>query len=254
MKLTSRLLSLAELTLPRKLAAIALASGFVFGAFPLTVFAQTYVPPQRGVPDRRVGGGTRGCWQNTLTTPSDETVTAIVPIESFGYSLSTYPTIYVYVPTFFAERAHSAEFFLTDADENDLYQLSFTEPIPGGILKIDLAEMENLPPLEAETSYRWSFVLTCDPGDRSADLYVGSWFQWIEPSAELANTLTTANPSQLASIYAQAGIWYDALSNAVAFPTQLQNLLNSVELYTVPINTPVELQPTPTTTSAENHL
>ncbi|NJO52498.1 MAG: DUF928 domain-containing protein [Leptolyngbyaceae cyanobacterium RM2_2_4] len=65
------------------------------------------------------------------------------------------------------------------------------------------------------------------------------WIQRIQPSAELQTALTNAAPAQLPTLYAQSGIWYDALASLVAlrttpttptFTTQWSTLLNSVGL------------------------
>lgn len=225
------------------------ALSLTVGGFPLTALAQSYVPPNWGLPGRREGGATRGCWQNTTaqstttqpttTQPPIAPITAIVPETNTGYTLSPYPTFFVYVSQPYAEQAVAAEFVLLDEEQQEVYRSTFQTSDTAGVLSLTLPSHANLAPLEVGKTYHWAFALVCNLDDRSGDLVVDSWIQRVEPTGELAATLQTAPPEQLPSIYAQAGIWYEALTSlsqlryqpGVAMPTsQWQNLLNSVDL------------------------
>lgn len=217
---------------------LAFIVGIVLGGSPLAAIAQSYVPPDRGLPGRREGGGTRGCWRSDVSLAADDRLTAIVPSQNFGYTLAAYPTFFVYVPKFYAQNATAAEFILSDNNDNELYRATFQTSKTSGIISLSLPANANLPPLEIGKDYHWSFALICDMSDRSADVVVDSWIQRSQPTISLNTTLQGATPEQLPSIYAQAGIWYDSLRSLAVLrqvggtvPTlQWANLLQSVGL------------------------
>jgi hypothetical protein len=166
-------------------------------------------------------------------------MTALVPSQNFGYTLAAYPTFFIYVPQFYSENAVAAEFILSDADDNELYRANFQTAKTSGIISLSLPASANLPPLEVGKDYHWSFALVCDASDRSADVVVDSWIQRTTPTAELATQLQTATAEQQPAIYAQRGIWYDALNSLATLrgqtgnsvpASQWVNLLNSVGL------------------------
>jgi hypothetical protein len=223
--------------------------GLTLTGLSLPAFAQQYNPPDWGLPGRREGGGTRGCWVNEGERPGDIPLTALVPLNS-GYTSSAYPSFFVYVPQFYAEKAAGAEFLLTDEEGNEVYYVStFQTNGEAGIVRLSLPNTGNLPPLELGKTYEWSFSLICDMDDRSADLVVENYIQRIELSPQLSSVVQNATSAQLPSIYAEAGIWYDALSSLAELPyqpgslmpaSQWSNLLNSVELDHIARDIPIE--------------
>jgi Domain of Unknown Function (DUF928) len=233
-----------------------LAAGILLGGAPLIALAQTYVPPANlGLPGRREGGGTRGCWQTDEVMPSATPLMALVPEDTFGYTTEAYPTFFVYVPPFYAEKAKAAEFLVTDEAGTEIYKASFQASDTAGVISIALPANANLPELEVGKNYQWSFALVCDPTDRSADLVVDSTIQRIVPSSDLSAAIEAATPEEIPNIYAQSSIWYDALAALVHLEqqpgnnvsTQWTNLMSSVGLENIPINTPRE----PMTLSSE---
>jgi len=219
-----------------------LALSVIVGGFPLDAIAQDYVPPNRGLPGRREGGGTRGCWTNSTVAASPIKLTALVPAQNFGYTLQAYPTFLVYVPPFFAEKAAGVEFILNDAQDNEVYRTTFEADNTSGIIRLSLPTDANLPPLEVGKDYHWSFALVCDLADPSGNLVVDSWIQRTRPSAELTAALGRTAAQDLPALYARSGIWYDAIAqltppqaqprNAMVL-SQWRNLLNSVGLNTI---------------------
>jgi hypothetical protein len=51
-----------------------------------------------------------------------------------------------------------------------------------------------------------------DSGRRSRDILAGGAIQRVNPSGEMAARLGQARREELPSIYAEAGLWYDALT------------------------------------------
>ena len=55
-------------------------------------------------------------------------------------------------------------------------------------------------------------ALVTDANNRSKDLVASGVIKRIEPSADLKSKVSQAGHGSLAAVYADAGIWYDALS------------------------------------------
>lgn len=60
--------------------------------------------------------------------------------------------------------------------------------------------------------YQWVVALVTDPDNRSTDLVASGAIKRVEPAAELKEKISRAAPAALPGIYAEAGIWYDALA------------------------------------------
>jgi hypothetical protein len=220
-------------TLSRALA-IAFSAGLTLIAVPYEAFAQTYVPPDVGLPGRREGGGTRG-----ECSAVDKTLYALMPTNNFGYTVDEYPTFYWYVPQIGAQ---AAEFVLLDENNNEVFLTTFQIADQPGIISLSLPEQSGFPSLTPGENYHWFFSLICDFNDRSGDLYTDGWVQrtTLESNPSLAMQLSTAPAEDHADIYAEAGIWFNALDELaqgqIDDPSNLQlqskwsNLLTSVGL------------------------
>jgi hypothetical protein len=209
--------------------------GIGLAALPTVALAQEYIPPQRGLPGRREGGGTRG---DCLS--SRQRLTALMPDTNFGKTIAEYPTFFWYIPDVQPE---AAEFVLLDENDNELYRTSFRVTGDSGVISLSLPENAGMPPLEVGKDYHWYFSLVCDEIDRSGDAYTEGWIQRVAPDAALVARLETAAASDRPAIYAAAGIWHDALTSLAdlrrahpqnsSFVRGWRTLLNSVELANV---------------------
>ncbi len=65
--------------------------------------------------------------------------------------------------------------------------------------------------LAPNVNYKWTVSLVPDPTSRSLDVVASGMVRRIEPSKELTRQIAAASMAERAAIYAQAGIWYDAL-------------------------------------------
>jgi len=66
--------------------------------------------------------------------------------------------------------------------------------------------------LQPDVVYEWSVAIVPDAENRSKDVVAKGVIKRVKPSDALVRQLETANDLERASIYAQAGIWYDALA------------------------------------------
>ncbi|MEB3358363.1 MAG: DUF928 domain-containing protein [Synechococcales bacterium] len=189
---------------PRRLAAIALTAGLLVVGFPWAAIAQQYNPPPVGLPGRREGGGTRGDCSS-----ADKPLMALMPDTNFGQTVSDYPTFYWYVPQISAE---AAEFVLLDEDNNEIFITTFAIADQPGVISLSLPEGSGMPPLEVGKDYNWYFSLICDFSDRSGDLFTNGWIRRVDTTTlGLGDRLMTASESDRALIYAEAGLWFEAL-------------------------------------------
>lgn len=190
-----------------------------------------YTPPDRGIPGRREGGGTRGGCM------SPQPLTALMPMNGYGETLAAYPTFYFYVPDFNAE---AAEFVLLNEAGDEIYASEFQVTGEPGVIAIHLPSTVGLPELAIGENYEWIFSLICDRTDRSGDSMVSGWLQRIETPATLAMELETLPESDRPALYAQSGLWYEAIASladlrlanptSAAIQEQWSSLLSSVEL------------------------
>jgi hypothetical protein len=212
-----------------------LSVGIWLVALPTVTLAQQYIPPQRGLPGRREGGGTRG---DCLS--SSQRLTALMPDTNFGKTIAEYPTFFWYIPDV---QPQAAEFVLLDENDNELHRTRFQVTGDSGVISLSLPETAGMPPLEVGKDYHWYFSLVCDDVDRSGDPYTEGWIQRVEPDAALIARLETATARDRPAIYAAAGIWHDALASLAdlrranpqnaTFVREWRTLLGSVELANV---------------------
>jgi uncharacterized protein DUF928 len=160
-----------------------------------------YNLPTRGAPGGRVGGGTRGDTNVFI-------LSALAPDHS-GLTTSEQPSLYWYISD-----SISLPIELTVIDSKNVEPLLETQlPAPGkgGIQQVRLADYKiHLTPGEA---YRWFIAVVPDPNRRSKDILAGGAIERIDTPQEIKAKLASSENSQKQFIYAEAGIWYDALQS-----------------------------------------
>ncbi|MEG5211529.1 DUF928 domain-containing protein [Microcoleus sp. ARI1-A1] len=205
------------------------------------------------------------CTKNNPLNPIN--LTALVPQNKIGQTVSDYPTFFFYLPEIEATEATEAtqatqateaklaEFILLDKSGNQIYQQTLTVTNLSGVIGVSIPANKNVPPLEAGKSYSWSFTVICNPQDRSADQLETGTVQRVELSADILRQLEQADPRQKTFIYAENGIWQDALSNLAAarrakpsdavLQADWESLLDSVKLGKIAKEPIVQIQPQP---------
>ena len=165
--------------------------------------------PNRGMPGRRAGGGTRGddCIQGSVPF-----LLALLPRTNLGLTTHAYPSFFWYLPQ---TTAQQAEFQLHQVDAEGQPQALIYEatlPIAGGnkIASLTLPQQTDIAPLTVGQDYQWSLAMICDPNNRDRDLRVEGWVHRVANVPE-ATPLQAVNPYDQASHYAEQGIWFDAL-------------------------------------------
>jgi hypothetical protein len=162
------------------------------------------LPNRGGAPGSREWGGTR----NPSCISSNNRLTALLPTTNLGHTLSTHPTLFWYVPS---TKAETAEFILQDSTYQDIYTTTMPLTQTGGIMSFTLPQ--HIKPLEINQQYHWYFTIVCDPDEPSANPTVEGWVQRVEPPSPLQTSLNQSSSEAQSAIYAENGIWFEALAS-----------------------------------------
>ena len=184
-----------------------------------------YRLPEVGKPRRRIGGGRRGPGQSL---PS---LYAIAP-EHVGLTVSAQPLLCWAVSATPPEGV-IFELVVTDANGIEpLLDVPIAPPRHVGIQCTDLGDYGLA--LAYDEDYQWAVAAVLDLGSRSLDLIATGWIERVRPPQGLEASLREASAGDAAAIYAEAGLWYDAVSavwSAEGDPgEQLSALLGQVDL------------------------
>ena len=191
-------------------------STLAIAAGALLTFASAAEPSQanessnsvrRGLPGRRISGGSRSINAACLATP-DQPVVAIMPKSNLGLTLSQHPTFWFALPAISPDR--TLEFGLYDSAGDLVYTENFQIPEKAGISSLSLPKTVNA--LDKEENYRWYLSVVCDPNSRSEDLVVTGWIRRTQADSTLQNQLANATLQERLSIYATSNLWFETLS------------------------------------------
>ena len=164
--------------------------------------ALAYKPPLRGAPLTRVGGGTR-------SFGSALAVNVLAPSDT-GHTLQEKPTIY-----WFASQPvdKPVEITITSTESlqdaaKPLLEITLQPPLAKGIHAFRLSDHGVA--LKPGVEYQWFVAVVHNAAQRSNDVIAGGTIKRVTDSPVQAQ-LKQASPAQLPAIYAEAGIWYDAI-------------------------------------------
>jgi hypothetical protein len=162
----------------------------------------TYKPPLRGAPLTRVGGGTRGIG-NVLA------VNVLAPGDT-GLTTQEKPTIYWFASQPIdkpVEITITSTASLQDA-ATPVFEITLQPPLAKGIHAFRLADHGVA--LKPGVEYQWFVAVVRNPAQRSNDVLAGGTIKRVTDSPVQAQ-VKQASPAQLPALYAEAGIWYDAI-------------------------------------------
>jgi len=168
---------------------------------PGTVNVPVYKPPLRGAPGGRVGGGTRG-------TPRDVFVLSALAPDHSGLTVQEQPTLYWFIsgPTSFP-----VELTISDPRATKpLVEKRLPSPVAGGVYSVRLVDLGVR--LTPGVQYRWFVAVVPDAARRSRDILAGGTIERVDGPEGLRTLVAQASRERLPFIYAEAGLWYDALA------------------------------------------
>ncbi len=178
--------------------------------------AGTFEPPPPP-PDPPPGGRVRGGAKRGLCPAITSKLTALVPFSQekgsvtnvWGLTTVAHPTFWFYLPIT-KNSTLSTQFVLQDSQSNPVYQQDITLPNQPGVIGVTLPPTAS--PLALNKRYRWFFTIDCDRQKQSPPIYLEGVIQRVELKPTITQQLQTAEPLQQFTIYAQNGIWHDALT------------------------------------------
>lgn len=160
-----------------------------------------YVPPMRGAPVARVGGGTRGIGD-------DLPYVSVVTPEHTGYTSSPQPVLYWYLSEPIDTRF---EFALINDDEIEpIIELTSDREMQKGLNFLDLSEHGVL--LKPGIVYQWSVALVGQPEKRSSDIVSSGTIELVKLTGAQQAALAQAAGDESVMIFAREGYWYDAFT------------------------------------------
>lgn len=171
---------------------------------------------RRGIPGRRIGGGSRIPTEACLAEPS--ALVALMPPGNLGLTAKAAPTIWFSIPA--VNPSRQLEFGLFNQDDELIFQTTLNTTGEAGVIGVDLAEMAAAPTLKANESYRWYLSIVCDPDNRSGDIWVDGWVQRVDLPETLTARLEAAAPLEQVQLSLENELWYESV-------TQLAHLLQA---------------------------
>ena len=181
-----------------------------------------YTPPKKPSAPKETGTNTtRG---GSCEANSAAVLTALVPFSHVGETISGHPTFTWFVPD---RTSRPLQFRLFTRTGQLLYKTDM-ESQPG-IMSVALPP--NLPQLSIGQSYQWQVVLICDRMLPSRNVVATAEIQVVQPAASLQTQLGAAStPQQRIDLYAESGLWYDAIAEARKASGTSQNQAAVLEL------------------------
>jgi hypothetical protein len=171
------------------------------------VFAAPPPPPDIGEPGRRAEAGSR-----SPSCRKEKQLTALVPIDSnselvFGLTSVSHPSFWFYVPY---QPPFTGQFVLRTKKGDLVYSTDVTLPQTPKI--INLSVPSTVTPLQVNKQYRWFFKIYND--SQQLCTFVEGWIQRNSLNSGLKTQLEKATLLQRIALYANNGIWFDALNTA----------------------------------------
>ncbi|NEP61819.1 MAG: DUF928 domain-containing protein [Symploca sp. SIO2G7] len=170
-------------------------------------------PPDEKTADadtRTSSGTTRGC------EGEDIPLTVLASRNNVGRTTSTHPTFAWFVPD--DSKSLKLEFMIYKhgSDGNFTEEvLSMSFQSSPGIMKLSPFP-EGEPGLEVGKEYLWQVVIWCDSSSPSSAVVDGANIEVVEMPPALQSKLDNAvDSAEKADLYAEAGIWYNALDEAL---------------------------------------
>ncbi|MEH2285335.1 MAG: DUF928 domain-containing protein [Nostoc sp.] len=211
-----------------------------------TTFNQPPIPAGSPPGGRVRGGAKRGAIGALAACPPTKLdLTALVSftqednsvINVWGQTTVERPSWFFYVP-YTKDSPYAVEFVLQDQDSNEIYQKAIALPDKPGVIRVSLPTTAAA--LAVNKQYRWFFTINCDKEKNSPPTFVEGVIQRIELNPATVKELQTTEPLKRYAIYAQKGIWYEALTTLAelrqknpqdaALKAEWRNLLGSIRL------------------------
>ncbi len=160
---------------------------------------------------------------NTTRAPEGPPLKALVPQSdhhlSREFTTAAYPTFHWYMPS---NNPHPAAQFVLHKvsnvepviEEVEVFSTQFKIRTEEGIASLKLPAGAMAAALDVDTDYHWQVRLLCldEDDEYVTNQYAEGWITRIQPDPELRKKLAKAKPIAQIDVFAEAGLWYDALT------------------------------------------
>ncbi len=164
-----------------------------------------YVPPsRRGAPARTQGGGSRGCALES--TP----VTILAPADHVGLTTQARPKLFWYSAN---DSMLPMQISLVEPGVTEPIWVTEVQTGAAGFNQVQVPD--TVPELVVGRRYRWTVTRLCNVRRPSNNIYARGWIERVSPDA-IAPATKALSSGDRVSAYAEAGLWYDAVMQAVA--------------------------------------
>ena len=187
-------------------------------------------PPDRSAAGERGSAASRGCgngeeslmalvpdYQQTINLDGGETI----PVNKI-WCLTTdeYPTFWFFVP-YDKSSITEMEFVIQDKSQNKsktIYREILNKPEKPGIISVStkkaIEEPLQISNTKHQKKYHWFLKLKvkCSPQQAAESKSVDGWIERVNLNSQLAKRIEQATPLQKAALYAENGIWHNALT------------------------------------------
>jgi len=123
-----------------------------------------------------------------------------------GLTTTSRPIFYFYVPH---STRFSSDFVLQDEADHTIYQQPVSLSGTPGVVKVAL--LSTAPPLAIGKRYHWYLNVYCQ--SKQPPIFVEGWVKRTSISPTLRGQLAKATQHKRAVLYAENGLWFDALAS-----------------------------------------
>jgi hypothetical protein len=184
-----------------------------------------YKPPLRGAPGGRVGGASRGTIKPATPLPI---VDLLAPEDHTGLTTSPAPTLYFRV----SRRVNYPMRLTVSAPRQPapIIEADIPSPPAAGIYAVRLTDYRVR--LESGIVYTWSVSVILKPGAPSRDIVASASVLRVPADPRLDDAVQAVSPVRRVALFAEAGLWYDAVAAAAGLgqETALDALMSEVGL------------------------
>jgi hypothetical protein len=195
----------------------------------------TFVPPGDLKPKNSVGGASRSSTCNSEAN-SMVCLTPLIPSNNIGLTIESHPSFLVYIPEH--SKAEMGYFSIRNSNDDYYYRTKISLNNKSGIVKITLPK--DASDLKIGQDYKWSLAMMSGKLLKPDTPFIQGYVKRVDPEAQLQEQLSSANSLEKASLYGQAGLWYETVATLANLrekspkdanlQTQWQELLSSVGL------------------------
>ena len=167
------------------------------------LISQLFTPGRRtGAPESTSDGASRSGF-----IPKKDSLISLMPKKQVWLTFDERPTFYWHISEI---DATEATFLLIDENEDLVYEKDITLPQKPGYFAFTLPA--EAPGLKVDKQYRW--FLEVSNSSRIDDIVtVEGWVKRTKPSLAVQMKLNQLEPKHRSKVYADAGIWHNAIDN-----------------------------------------